>query len=127
MTNNDQWLFENTPRITYSANSVRRNSGLKMLASHTRYPATPNSEYTGVKVYFGNFFTPGCHPIVTATVSTSSSPHKKYVTLCNIDGNNNEIVDHRGFTGLIHAVPWQGTTFDALRNSGILHWVAVGY
>lgn len=129
MTNNDQWLFEHMPTIQYTANGVKRNAGTKMIAGLTRWVAEHKAEYTvgGLDVSFGSFFTPGCSPIVVATCSTASSPHKKYVTLCSLGNPGNEVIDHRGFRAYVHAAAWQGAPHTPLGGSGIMHWTAVGY
>lgn len=129
MANNDQWLFENMPRMQYTANNVKRASGVKIIAGQTRYPATYNAEYVGVATLFGNFFTPGCQPIVSATPSSNSSPHRLSVTICAYANSGNEVVDHRGFSAFVQSHPFQATPgqWTPVGNSGVLHWIAVGY
>lgn len=126
MSNNDQWLYENMPRLQYSVNGIKRNSGVKILAGQTRWPAEPRWEYVGLDISFGSFFTPGCNPTVVATAAGSSSPHKKYVTTCSLGAAGNEVIDHRGFTAFVSQTPFQGAGATPLGNSGILHWIAVG-
>lgn len=129
MANNDQWLFENMPRIQYSAHGIKRNSGIKILAGVTRYPGNETvAEGSAVDISFGSFFTPGCNPVVVATISASSSPHKKYVTTSALGAHAVETIDHRGFSAYVSAMPWSGRVgFVPLGNSGLVHYIAIGY
>lgn len=64
MGNNEQWLFENTPRVYYNAAGVSRTSGVKVLAG-TAIIAPTNTSYANAQVSFGTFFSTGCMPIVS--------------------------------------------------------------
>lgn len=122
MANNEEWLFENTPRLRYSTSGLTRDAGIKLISGKTPH-AQVNAEHLDVPVYFGSFFTGGCKPIVTATVEHNGGGGRRLAT---IRGHGGEI-DHRGF---IAHVTTQEDYPGAIRNfnsGGWLHWMAVGY
>lgn len=69
MTNNDQWLFENTPRAYYNTTGVARSSGVKILAGIATLAPVATS-YTSLQISFGTFFTTGCVPVCTLGLMT---------------------------------------------------------
>lgn len=122
MTNNDQWLFENTPRIRYNAAGITRDQSLKVMSGKT--PFTISSiDYENVNVYFGSFFSAGCKPVVTAVVETTGGWLRKFLT---IRGANGGELDNTGFIAHIttHEPTGVGNQIEA---GGWVHWTAVGY
>lgn len=69
IANNSQWLFENTPRTNYTAFGVNRASGVKIACGIMAMGAVKSVTHTK-PVYFGNFFSAACHPIVTTGLTT---------------------------------------------------------
>lgn len=122
MANNDQWLFENSPRIRYSANNITRDSGLKVIAGKTAYAAQPTLDYTNVEVYFGSFFTVGCRPSVSTTVETSLSGNRKFASIRGFGGQE---VDYRGF--IAHVTAHETVNHPWGISGGWVHWIAIGY
>lgn len=122
MANNDQWLFENTPRLRYSVNELTRDGGIKMISGKTVYSQV-DREYLDVFVYFGSFFTGGCKPIVTATVEHAGGGGRRLAT---IRGHGGEI-DHRGFIAHVTTQADYPGAFRNFDSGGWLHWQAVGY
>lgn len=119
-SNNMRYLFENNPRIRYEREPIiTRDSGLKILAGKTAYLWT-DTDYTDVTVYFKNFFSPGCKPVVTATIETLGFKLRKLVT---VRGFGTE-VDHRGFWAHVSD---HETVAPRIEAWGLVCWIAVGY
>lgn len=119
MVNNDQFLFENMPKVRYSVNGLVRDASLKMLVGKTPFPVRSTANFEYLTINFGSFFSQGSHPVVTATVETTGgSMHRSKVVVQGFGGELN----HTGFTAII--------TDDAHRSiatPGWIHWQAVGY
>lgn len=92
MANNEQWLYENSPRVVYYANNVYRASGIKIMAGMTLISGAGN-KFWGNVVYFGDFFTPGTIPVIT--LGALPGPGMYEVT-CWQQGINQWLPDHRG-------------------------------
>lgn len=123
MANNTQFLFERSPKMRYAAAGLTRDTGLKILAGKTPYPANTR-DWSDARVYFGSFFTAGCKPIVTAVVGDiQAGGLRKYISL---RGHNGEI-DHTGF--IAHVVTFELYPGGAktVTGPGFVHWTAIGY
>jgi hypothetical protein len=121
MCNNTQYLYDRSPRIRYSVNGLVRDTGLKLISGKTPYAPT-NTDYKDVPVYFGTFFSAGCHPVVTAVVGDSASGLRKF---CTVRGFNGE-VDNTGF--IAHVSSHEPPGFNqVIFGGGWVHWTAVGY
>lgn len=118
MSNNDQWLFENMPKIRYTNSGIIKDTGVKMIVGKTPFAAS-TINVTHVTVNFGNFFSPGCHPIVTATIEAGVNAASVARTHAVLFGNGNIAT---GFDAAI-----AGDTYRYISNGGWLHWQAVGY
>lgn len=121
MANNEQWLFENMPAMYYTGPQIKRTGGLKIAAGRLPFPSTKQG-YIDMNVYFGNFFTSGCNPVVTTTVH-SYYRGRKFASVMGLGGATN--IDSRGFMAVICAVEPVGQ--DNSIHGGILNWMAVGY
>lgn len=120
LASNQNWLFENLPKVEYRA-GVSRNKGLKLLGGKTAFTATTTADFTNIDVSFGNYFSPGCSPAITATVHASRFA-RKYVSIRGIGVARTE-PDHRGFTGTI--VSTEPTKI--IESGGFVHWLALGW
>lgn len=121
MCNNSQYLFDRSPRIRYAVNAIIRDTGLKVLAGKTPFPPDTAHDYVNVPIYFGSFFTAGCHPSVTATVEIVGGNWRKYVSIQGLTGAE---IDQTGF--MAQVVAKENTVINIL-NGGWVHWQAVGY
>lgn len=121
MCANDQWLYENMPRMSYSAGGVRRTSGIRIAAGHT--VLIPNKTgAVSTPVYFGGFFSQGCRPVVLASNNNHRQGHLFIWTSGIGDrANANYYPDDRGFTINVHIET--GT----INGSFAVAWIAVGY
>lgn len=120
MANNDQWLFENSPRIRYNANGLVRDASLKVMAGKTPFTVNTATNYEYINVYFGSFFSAGCKPVVTATVEGfNAGAHRHHVVITGLTGGE---IDNVGFVGVL-----AGEAYPTLTSGGFIHWQAVGY
>ncbi len=116
MTNNDQWLFENTPRMLYSAFDQRRAEGVKIASGLLACNPDPNGIQQHV-VYFGSFFSESCTPVVVTGLM-----HQGEVRITfGVKGIGQTYVDHRGFEIL------GGTIQRPFVKAFWIPWIAVGY
>jgi hypothetical protein len=118
MTSNDQWLFENSPRIRYSVNGLTRDNGIKIISGKTFFAPAP-IQHDYLDIYFGNFFSAGSHPVVTAVVEAGTGGlGRKHVTINGFGGE----IDHRGFRAAVYT--YEAPNLDV---GGWCHWTAIGY
>lgn len=123
MANNDQWLFENSPRIRYSAAGIVKDQGLKIISGKTSF-GTSGADYVEFTVYFGSFFSAACKPVVVATVEVGGNDKRK---LASIEGLGGEI-DYRGFHGFVTTQEnQQNNAYWSIDHSGWVHWIAMGF
>lgn len=97
MTSNDQYLFENQPNAFYNAHGIKKTTGLKIMAGYTVIRSGKSRHYER-EVYFGNFFSVGCKPIIVTglVIQKQSRIH------CVLRGLRGEYwPDHRGFTAVV--------------------------
>lgn len=73
ISDNVQYVYENMPTIYYNfAGTIKKSSSLKMIAGLVNI-VTPARAAWGFGVLFGNYFSEGCQPIVTANIVTEVS------------------------------------------------------
>ncbi len=122
MANNDQWLFENTPRIRYNflEGNIVRDSGAKILAGKLIFGAG-TKDWSERTVSCGNFFSASCKPIVVSTVEATGTHLRKLVTTKGINGAE---IDHRGF---IAHVSVQERNAKVMDTWGLIHYMAIGF
>lgn len=118
-SNNIRWLFENSPRIRYDRDPIIKDSSVKILAGKTIF-RTSTADWVETQIYFKNFFSPGCRPVVTATVEPLGTHMRKLVTVKGFGGE----IDHRGFVAHLSV---QERVAKVVEASGLIDWIAVGY
>jgi hypothetical protein len=92
MVDNTRILYENTPSMQINSHGVVKESGLRIFATTVQMP-TSSENNVKKTIYFGNFFSPGCKPIVT--IGFNVNVHKKMYA--NFNGlSDTHWVDHRG-------------------------------
>jgi hypothetical protein len=122
MTNNDQWLFENTPRMVYSSygGAGKRSSQLKIAAGVLTVGANGQNVQTARQL-FGSFFSTACKPVVVTSLA-----HQGEVRLhWGIKGISTTYVDSRGFDVLMGADVTGKWTH--MTKTFWIHWIAVGF
>jgi hypothetical protein len=125
MTNNDQWLFENTIRGSYSAHNIRRSAGIKIAAGVATFaPTTTGGRW--VPIYFGSFFSVGCRPVVVAT-PTGNGSGRLLCAVTSLNANASAFADHVGFA--MWMTPDAGVTASLARIYRTVYgsWIAVGW
>jgi hypothetical protein len=124
MTNNDQWLYENTPRLNFNTYGVKRTSGVKIMAAIAIIPASGKA-WSNTTFNFGTFFSSGCRPVVvTGTQVTGPSAWRQHVVITGLVGDY--APDHRGFRA--HAGADKGTSVNNVINERIfVHFIAIGW
>jgi len=126
MGNNEQFLFENMPRMTYRG-TINKNGGLRIAAGRAvMSPANDRGSATK-QVNFGSFFTPGCQPIVVANGRSEGGVYgsKK---LISITGLGRSDPDHRGVTFFYHTMENANAPIQARTvRGGIIYWIAIGW
>lgn len=120
MANNDQWLYENTPRMLYTPYNQRRTEGLKIASGILLCNPAPSGIQQHV-VYFGSFFSQACTPVVVTGLMHQGEVRMTF----GVKGIGQTYVDHRGFEllgGAIH----HGTT-KAFTKQFWVPWIAMGF
>lgn len=124
MTSNEEYLFEQTPRIVYNANSLKKEGGMKIIAGIVPIPIQAEGSQF-VDVYFGTVFSSGCNPVVTATIAAGAGYAGKFTSIGGLDGT--PVVDNRGvkvFITCIEAPIWTGPFF---YRTTYINYIAVGW
>jgi hypothetical protein len=118
LANNSQWLFENTPRSNYNAYGVSRATGVKLAAGIQIFGASKANNQTR-PVYFNNFFSAACHPVVTTGVI--SFQRRTFVIM---NGLGVLHPDQRGFEITVEC---DSTTANKIERSFYVTWMAMGF
>lgn len=128
MANNDQFLFENLPKMIYKG-PITKAGGLKIACGKVAVPPK-NSRQSTVEVYFGSFFTTGCAPVVTANARTGGATYGNRKTV-SIGGIGRVDPDHRGVALTYNTIDeLDRTAIKQARTVGpsaLIHWIAVGW
>ena len=123
MANNEQWLFENTPKMLFNTYGIKRSNGIKVLAGIAVVNPT-NEAWAHATVSFGTFFSSGCKPvIVTGTQPTTG--RWRYQTIFR--GIGGYYPDHRGMIVSAGAY-YYGTSVASIVDGKVyVHYVAIGW
>jgi hypothetical protein len=124
MANNDQYLYERMPRMLFDSKGVKKTTGLKILAGTTIMPV--NSQiWSGKQVYFGDFFSSGCKPIVVTSYVPLGGRWRYHMVTRGLANSMN--LDHRGATFTIGADYYGTSTSNIVDHQVELHYIAIGY
>lgn len=93
MATNDKFLLETKPSTVIKHKGITKNRGMKILAGSALFQ--PSLTWaTNNEIFFGNFFSAGCFPVVSANIygapQTASYIHPKGL-------GGEQLPDHRGF------------------------------
>lgn len=121
MCNNDQWLYENMPRMFYNAHGLKRTNGIKLATGFA--VLMPNKTHAiSAAIYFGNYFSQGCKPVVLATNNNHRQPRLFIWTSGIGDRSNvNYYPDDRGFSIQVQI------DSGVINSSLAIPWIAIGY
>lgn len=124
MATNDQALFEMKPSMAIRHEGISRNKGMKVLASSQLFSPT-NTWATSVDLYFGNYFSVGCKPVVICNIygfpQTATYIHPKGLS-------GTKIPDHRGFSVYVRSNERTGKGLGGkLVHPFYITYIAAGY
>lgn len=124
MATNDQALFEMKPSAAIRHEGVSRSKGMKSLAGSQLFQPS-NTWSQSVDLYFGNFFSVGCKPIVIPVIygfpQTASYIHPKGLS-------GTKIPDHRGFSVYVRSNERGGGGLNGkLTQPFYIQYIAMGY
>jgi hypothetical protein len=120
MTNNDQWLFENSAKMFYNGYGIKKTSGVKMMAAILILPASKTLRSSST-FNFGSFFTPGCRPLIVTGTNPIGASLPPGITF-SFRGIGEPMPDYRGFTGYcVWDKPSGGTS------PMYIHFLAIGW
>jgi len=119
IANNSQWLFENTPRASYDAYGVKRATGVKIAAGTCLIYASKLATQTR-PVYFGNFFSAACKPVVTTGVISFQNR-----TFVITNGFGVYQPDNRGFEIAVECQSNSGG--NKIERNFYVSWMAIGF
>lgn len=123
MVNNTQWVYENMPRIQYSAYGVKKSNSVKMIAGTVVVPAN-GALWSSADVSFGNYFTPGCKPVV---VTARQPTNGKWRFHHLVRGFSDNTPDHRGVRMAIGADYFGTTVKNVVDAPQVIHYLAIGW
>jgi hypothetical protein len=122
MTNNDDWLHDNMPKVRYATDAAPpQETGTKIMTGRVVVPAQKSDSFTK-SVSFGTFFTPGCSPIVTATLVCDAED----AIWLRVQGIGKKVQDHTGCNihGYQNSASGKKKTIE---QTVYVDWIAVGY
>lgn len=120
MANNDQWLYENAPRMLYTAYNQRRAEGIK-IASGILMCSPSKSGIQQHTVRFGSFFSSACTPVVVTGLMHNGEVRITFGTR----GIGKQYIGSDGFELLGGVIPYG--TAKAFTKTFWVPWIAVGY
>ena len=123
MVNNTQWVYENMPRMLYSAYGVKKADSVKIIAGTAVVPAN-NQSWASVIVSFGNYFTPGCKPVVVMTRQPTNGRWRFHETVTGISGYP---IDHRGAKLSVGADYYGTSAKNVVDAPQVINYIAIGW
>lgn len=125
MASNDQYLFERTPTVYYRGFGVsKRTGGMKVMAGVQTFGSSRKKSSVAKDYHFGTFFSQGCKPIVTTSLSMGTAG--RYHVIVSGLGQGPISPDHRGMN--LRIIANALTAKDSKINSTIIvNWIAVGW
>lgn len=122
MATNDQAIFEMKPTTVIKHNGITRSKGMKILAGSTLFQPSMQWNQT-VDIYFGNFFSAGCTPVVLA--GHYGFPQTGMNTAVKGLGGT-KIASHTGFACYVWCDARNGNK-GILRTPYYIAYIAVGF
>lgn len=120
MNNNDELVYEKYLEGQYRAYSTVKSKNLKVEVGTREIGG--GDDYL-LRVNFVQNFSPGCSPVVIATLSTPN----RHETMVTISGDGKKNPDNKRF---LATIAYQGKLTAKQRESfkwGTLHYMAIGY
>lgn len=124
LANNVQLLNERTPSVLYKAHGITKDKGLRVYATTAIIPPSSKTWNATAEVWFGNFFSTACKPMVSLGVVTY--PQRRFHASVRGLGGTLVIPDHRGCTVSIQADELNAKN-NKIGNTVYLNVIAVGW
>ena len=121
LVSNAEFLFYNTPRALYTADTLRRVEGVKIASGRGVITARPE-DTAGLTISFGNFFSSGCQPIITTGISANN----EVAIFAVVNGISTELPDNTGFQVEVNVATTIAAN-DRFVQSVYINWMAMGY
>lgn len=118
---NMEYLNERSVKGLYNAHNANVRNNVKIAAGVATIEPDANG-VVGKDVYFGDFFTTGCRPVVVGTI-VSDSVRRVHMTQFGLAGL---WPDHNGVRFAIR-VDEYNTANNAITKSIFVNWIALGY
>jgi hypothetical protein len=118
---NIQWLFENTPRVLYTTNRLKRAEGVRIACGRAAFEKK-NNDQASQAVHFNNFFSQGCQPIITTGI-VSTGQRKIF---CTMSGLGQLHPTNQGFRLQVE-VAATVQKYDKIAKQFWVTWMAMGY
>lgn len=132
MATNEKYLMEQTVPHRYQAYGIDVTDGVKVCGGVAVLGPGPGRQLDK-DVYFGKFFTPGCRPVVTATLATAAM-FRVFITIRGPNGyaTGSNRPDHNGFNVVLDADPHDIPKLESYLTNFFpvqqrVHWIALGY
>lgn len=122
MAENQRKLRNMIPTVLLNTAGVKKSTGVKILAGTTIAPPSMTRSQNQ-DVYFGNFFSVGCNPVV---VAQNASVTWRAVHLGTHGLGKTDTPSHVGFTCHLMYDGISGAK-GALTTPITIHWIAVGW
>ena len=122
LANNDQWLYENMPRIGYRGYGINKSTGLKILATGVAFAATTARSATR-GLYFSGYFSTGCQPFCIAQAIATNGQRRFFV---HVNGIGRAVPDHNGCTITLTSSELN-PTYDKIGATVHVNLIAIGY
>ena len=123
VSNNINWLRDNTPRVIYTLPSgVQRVEGIRIASGRVLIGAR-KSEDANAEVRFGNFFSNQCQPNITTGI-VSAHTRRLFAV---IRGIGQLQPDNRGFEVLVRAANETKKQDASIVYNFYVSWHAMGY
>jgi len=122
MTANDQYFYENMPKVMFNSYGIKRTNGVKMMAGVVITPVSKTANSTA-RYDFGTFFSSGCKPIIVTGTQPTSARGRIHVM---VRGINSNYPDNRGFvvTSSADELTGKNNVMDA---KIYVHFLAIGW
>ena len=121
MVSRDDWLKSRIVPVEMA--NVNRSTGLKILSGVTIMPGKEDNRGNWVTIDFQSKFTPGCRPVVVASLAVGDH-YDTFIVLNGHAGNGVKQIDHNGFRVRIVSGNPDSPAFTTSR---FVHWISVGY
>ena len=123
MANNSQYLFENMPKVTYSAYGIKKATSVKVIAGIVSI-APNKSLWASQRVEFGSYFSAGCKPVIVTGMQPTAGKWR-FQTI--VKGIGTYYPDHRGCELAVGADYYGTSVKNVVDVKVYVHYIAIGW